>query len=143
MILRTLALLAALMAAEALPAQEALAVVVHPESGVTQLSKEEVTNLFLGRQRRLSNGLQALPLDLAKPPETWGRFYKLLVNKELAEINAYWSRLFFSGQAQPPRRLQSSQEIIDFVAANKGAIGFVEKSKVDKRVRVAFLLGAS
>lgn len=136
-------LLVLLMAGIGLPAQEPLAVVVNLESGVTQLSREEVINLFMGRQKRLGAGLSVQPVDQVKPPETWTRFYKLLVNKDLSEINAYWSRLFFSGQSQPPRKAQSAEEVLALVATNKGAIGFVEKGKVDKRVRVVLVLGGS
>lgn len=126
-----------------LSAQEPIAVIVNLESGVTQLSQEEVINLFMGRQKRLGSSLLAQPVDQVKPSETWARFYRLLVNKDLSEINAYWSRLFFSGQAQPPRKAQSPSEVLDLVAANKGTIGFIEKSKVDKRVRVVLILGGS
>lgn len=136
------ALLPLLLAALPLAAQEPIAVVVHPDSGVTRLSKEEVISLFLGRQKRLGPGLAAIPVDQVRPPETQARFYKLLVNKEVAEINAYWSRLFFSGQAQPPRKAQSAAEVLDLVAANKGTIGFVDAGKVDHRVRVVLTLGA-
>ena len=139
--MRKLSLLILLLWATGLRSQEPLAVVVNLESGVTQLSREEVINLFLGRQKRLGAGLAVQPVDQVKPPETWARFYKLLVNKDLSEINAYWSRLFFSGQAQPPRKAQSVEEVLALVAANKGSIGFVELGKADKRVRVVLVLG--
>lgn len=136
-------LLGLLLLGPTLSAQEPIAVIVNLESGVTQLSQGEVINLFLGRQKRLGANLLAQPVDQVKPSETWARFYKLLVNKDLSEINAYWSRLFFSGQAQPPRKAQSPEEVLDLVAASKGTIGFIEKRKVDKRVRVAMVLGGS
>ena len=139
--MRKLSLLILLLWATGLRSQEPLAVVVNLESGVTQPSREEVINLFLGRQKRLGAGLAVQPVDQVKPPETWARFYKLLVNKDLSEINAYWSRLFFSGQAQPPRKAQSVEEVLALVAANKGSIGFVELGKADKRVRVVLVLG--
>lgn len=121
-------------------AQE-LVVIVHPESGVQQLSREAVTNLFMGRQKRLTDQLLALPVEQFQPASTRERFYRLLVNKDVAEINAYWARLYFSGQSQPPHRAQSAQDVVDMVAANKGAVGFVERSRVDRRVRIVFTLG--
>ncbi len=126
-----------------LRAQESIAVIVHPESGISQLSREEVTNLYLGRQKRLPSGLTALPVEQTNPRPVWARFYRLLVDKDLAEINAYWARLFFSGQAQPPHRAQSAQEVMETVAANRGAIGFVERSKVNRRVKVVLVLGGA
>lgn len=137
--------LAALLfaAAPALRSQEPIAVIVHPESGVSQLTREEVTNIYMGRKKRLPSGLTALPVEQTNPRPVWAHFYRLLVNKDLAEINAYWARLFFSGQAQPPHRAQSAQEVVDTVAANRGAIGFVERSKADRRVKVVLVLGGA
>lgn len=123
-----------------LDAAEPLAVIVNPQSGVTQLTREEVTNLFLGRQKRLGS-FPAQPVDQVQPQEVLSRFYRLLVNKNTAEIGAYWARLYFSGQAQPPKKMESAREVIDYVATNKGALGFVEKNKVEGRVKVAFILG--
>ncbi|CAK0742630.1 hypothetical protein CCP3SC15_1200008 [Gammaproteobacteria bacterium] len=76
-------------------------VIVNPESGVEMLSREEVINIFLGRYRKLPSGIMAQPIDQA---DQTGKalFYKLLVGKELSEINSYWARLIFSGKTKPP-----------------------------------------
>lgn len=120
-----------------------IVVIVNPESGVQKLSQEEVKNIFLGRQKRISERLVALPVEQVEPSELRTRFYKALVGKDVAEINAYWARLYFSGEAQPPHRARSAQEVLDIVAANKGAVGLVEKDQVDRRVRVVFWLKGS
>lgn len=130
-------LLAALMGVVAAAAGEPV-VIVHPQSGVEKLSRDEVINIFMGRQKRLPSGIVALPVEQAQPAKIRARFYQRLVNKDLAEINAYWARLFFSGQAQPPRQADSGEEILELVALNKGAIGVVDGALVDRRVRVVF-----
>lgn len=74
------------------------------------------------------------------PQDLRVRFYDLLVNLPLPQIRAYWARLYFSGKAQPPRQTDSTEETIRVVAANKGAIGFIEQSKLDPRVRGVLIL---
>jgi hypothetical protein len=111
-------------------------VIANLQSGVETLSREDVINLFMGRQKRLPSGIVALPVEQAQPAATRARFYQLLVKKDIADINAYWARLFFSGQAQPPRQAHSAEEVLQQVAANKGAIGVVDGSLIDRRVRV-------
>lgn len=133
-------LLYSLCLASSLFAQAPLAVIVQPGSPVKQLSKAEVVNLFLGRQKHLAAGLPALPVDQVSPESTWAEFYRLLVDKELSQINTYWARLHFSGQSRPPRRFQSSEDVLNFVASHPGAIGYVEEGKVDRRVRVVHVL---
>lgn len=124
-----------------LMAQESIAVIVNPKSGLESLAQKEVINLFLGRQKRLKDGLTVSPVDLPQSDPTISRFYQLLVKKNVAEISAYWARLYFSGQAQPPRKGESTEDVLNFVANNQGAIGYVETSKVDKRVKVVLTLG--
>jgi ABC-type phosphate transport system substrate-binding protein len=116
-------------------------VIVNNQSGVEKLSRDEVTNIFMGRQKRLPSGIVALAIEQAQPASTRARFYQLLVKKDLPDINAYWARLFFSGQAQPPRQVASAAEVLELVAGNKGAIGVVDGAFVDRRVRVVMDLG--
>jgi ABC-type phosphate transport system substrate-binding protein len=132
--LRTLVLSALFLAPPARP-EEALVVIVHPGSGITQLTKAEATDIFMGRQRRLPNGLLALPVEPLGPDSVRSRFYQLLVNLPLPQVRAYWATLYFTGKAQPPRQTGSPEETLEVVAANKGAIGFVEESRLDHRVR--------
>ncbi|HPF58317.1 MAG TPA: hypothetical protein PK820_05925 [Candidatus Competibacteraceae bacterium] len=117
-----------------------LAVIVNPQSGVEQLTKAEVVNLFLGRQKKLPSGATALTVDLAGPNAEKQQFYTRLVDKQLAEINSYWARLYFSGQGSPPRQAEAAEEVLDIIENNKGAIGYVERAKVDPRVKIVYIL---
>jgi len=119
-----------------------LAVIVNQHSGVEQLTKAEVINLFLGRQKKLPSGASALTVDLAGSNAEKQQFYARLVNKQLTEINSYWARLFFSGQESPPRQVKTTEEMLEIVKDNKGAIGYVKltEAEADSRVRVVYIL---
>lgn len=116
---------------------ETLAVIVHPSSGVTSLSREEVSHLFLGRIKHLPSGTPAVVLDTKS---LRADFYRALVNREMNEISAYWARLKFSGRTQPPQQIDDAEVVLQRVAAEQGAIGYVDAAQVDKRVRVVLLL---
>ena len=117
-----------------------LAVIVNPQSGEAQLSKAEVINIFMGRQRKLPSGATALAIDLASQNAEKKHFYARLVGKELAEINSYWARLIFSGQGSPPRQAETAEEVLDIVENNKGAIGYLERGQVNPRVMIVHIL---
>lgn len=117
-----------------------LVVIVNPQSGVEQLSKAEVVNIFMGRQRKLPSGATALAIDLASQNTEKKHFYARLVGKELAEINSYWARLIFSGQGSPPRQAETAEEVLDIIENNKGAIGYLEREQVNPRVLVVHTL---
>lgn len=118
-----------------------LVVVTHPHTGVAQFSQAELINIYLGRYRRLASGKVAEPLDLPATSEARALFYRRLVGKGLPEINAYWSRLVFSGKTHPPTLVQDSDEALRRVAAQPGTIAYVERHKVDARVVVVYELG--
>lgn len=113
-------------------------VVANPRSGIDRLSRDEVINIFLGRFRQLSSGLSVQPVDLPATQPEKATFYLRLVNKDLAEINAYWSRLVFSGRTEPPVQAKSTEDLVEFIAKTPGAIGYMERSKVDGRVKLVF-----
>lgn len=135
--MRALALLLFALAL-GLPAWADLVVVVNAKSGVEKLSRAEVTNIFLGRYRRLPSGLPALPIDQPTNEAIKARFYTLLVNKEPAEINAYWARLIFSGKTSPPRQAANAAEVMDWLAGQRGGIGYIERGQADSRVKIVF-----
>lgn len=129
----------ALTSASAASSDE-LVVIVNPASGVDSMSRVEVSNVFMARNRKLPSGVVALPLDLAGNAPERQRFYSLLLGKSIAEVNSYWARLLFSGRATPPQQMSDASSVIDAVADNKGAIAYVDKSKVDGRVKVVLVL---
>lgn len=120
------------------PAMADVVVVSNPKSGVERLSQQEVVFLFMGRWHQLPSGIEAQTLDQAVDSPQRTEFYRRLVNKDPAQIRAYWSRLTFSGGTRPPRTTESSEEMIRLIAATPGAIGYLERSQVDARLRVVY-----
>lgn len=117
-----------------------LVVVVNPRSGVERLTRDEVINIFLGRYRQFPGGLAAHPIDLPESLPCKGKFYLTLVGKSPADISAYWARLRFSGQTGAPRQAGSLEGLLELIAADPGAIGYLERARVDSRVRVVLEL---
>ncbi len=115
-----------------------LVLVTGSKTGVTALSKGDVINIYLGRYRRLPNGSLAEPLDMAEASEAKKEFYWRLVEKTPAEINAYWARLVFSGQTRPPTTVNSSEEATMRLLSHPGALAYIERSKLDKRLVILF-----
>ncbi|MDR1709062.1 MAG: hypothetical protein LBS70_05020 [Candidatus Accumulibacter sp.] len=136
---RTLVLLACLGLSP--PALAELAVIVNPQSGVDQLTRTQVINIFLGNNREFPDGLRAKPFDLPAANPDKEIFYRALVNRNLNQMAAYWSRLVFAGNTPPPVQAEDAREVVQMVAANRNAIGYVDRRFVEPgRVRVVFTL---
>jgi len=143
--MRSLLIAISMLFLSALPhasAQEpaGLVVIVNPQSGVNSLSTSDAVNIFMGRYRKLPSGIVAFPIDIGERSAERERFYKQLVNKDLAEVDAYWARLVFSGQTSPPLQVPDGKTAVQLVAGNRAAIAYVDRSVVDDRVKIVMTL---
>jgi hypothetical protein len=131
-------LLAACFAASAFAGD--IVVIVNPASGVHEMTRAQVADVFMARDRHLPTGVTALPLDMGIQSIERREFYSKLLRKSVPEINAYWARLLFSGRATPPQQIPDSSAALKAVAENKGAIAYLDKKDVDSRVKVVLEL---
>lgn len=115
-----------------------LVVVVNAASGAGQLSRDQVINIFLGRFRQFPSGLAAEPIDQPDDGPLRAQFYRLLVDKQMTEINAYWARLIFSGRTSPPLKAKSSDEVLRLLSSRRGGIAYVNKSEVNHLLTIVF-----
>lgn len=109
-----------------------VAVVMAP--GAAPLTKEQVANLYLGRNADLK------PVDLPESSATRNIFYQKATDREAAQVKAVWARLVFSGKGQPPKELPDAAAVKKAVAADPKAIGYIEKSAVDASVKVVLVI---
>lgn len=113
-------------------------VIVHPQSDVSTLSKRELINIFMGRYRFFPSGRVATPLDLPRQDSKRISFYLGLTGRNAADLDAYWARLVLTGAAARPQELSNEEAVLERVAHDPSAIGYVSRTKVDKRVRIIF-----
>lgn len=119
-------------------ASAGLVVIVNPQSQLSQLSPQEVENIFLLKTPKLPSGEPAKPFDQAT--EFKEIFYSKVANKNLAQLKAYWSKLIFTGKAVPLKELNDDAEVVEQVATTPGAIGYVQESAVTDQVKVVLTL---
>ncbi|MFZ6753247.1 hypothetical protein ACO0KY_07710 [Undibacterium sp. Dicai25W] len=117
-----------------------LVVITNVNSGINKLSKTDIVNLYMGKSRKFPNGLMALPIDLKNSDIEKAEFYSSLTGKDLPEINSYWARLHFSGLGSPPVQAKSMDDVLNIVSENKGAIGYIDRKKIDKRVKLIYIV---
>ena len=117
-----------------------IAVVVNAANPVKQLSVQQVSDLYLGRARSFPNGEYALVFDLMRGDTLRQQFFTSLAGMAPQQVNAYWSRLMFTGQVLPPQQLPNDAMVLDIVRRNPGAIGYVKAQALDASVRVVLTL---
>jgi ABC-type phosphate transport system substrate-binding protein len=111
-------------------------VVVSSKCPVSALSKDQVTDIFLGKTTLFPGGTLAVPIDQVEEAPARDEFYSTFANKSPAQVKAHWTKLIFTGRGQPPRSISNSVEIRKLVAANPQAISYIERSAVDSTVKI-------
>jgi ABC-type phosphate transport system substrate-binding protein len=115
---------------------ETFKLIVNPEVGVSRLSQEELARMFLGKKTLWESGTRITPAMLDESTSTATGFIEGIVRRTVSQYQAYWKRQLFSGGGTAPKTFRNSAQVIDYVAKNPGAIGVVEVSAADDRVRV-------
>ena len=110
--------------------------VVSSRSPLTELSKNQVVDIFLGRVSHFPDGEQALPIDQAEGSAARDEFYAKFAGKSAAQIKAHWAKIIFTGRGQPPEEVSNSIEVKKLVIKKPHAIGYIDKNMVDGSVKV-------
>lgn len=139
--LRNLALVLLTLPPLLTDAAEAIVVVVNQASGIETLSRTDVINIFMGRFRQFPSGVSAQPIDMPVSAVRT-QFYRALINKEPAEINAYWARLVFAGRTSPPIQTETQDDVLKVLRATPGGVAYLERSHVTNREKIVFELTA-
>jgi len=119
---------------------QTIAVVGHPDSGLSSLTPQQVAAIFLGKTPTLPNGVVAYPIDRGEEEAVRQVFYDTLTGKSAAEIKSYWTRLVFAGVRMPPPTVTSAQEAKALLARYPGGITYMLLSEVDAGVRPLVVL---
>jgi ABC-type phosphate transport system substrate-binding protein len=116
--------------------QGTVRVIVHPDVDTAGLTQAEVSRIYLGKKTFWESGTRISPALLDEKSNVTEAFLEDNVKKTVRQYRAYWKKRLFSGQGTAPRAFSSSKQVADFVANNPGAIGVVDGSYVDDRVKV-------
>ena len=126
-----LLVVAALLTAFTLGANAADVVVVG-NPAASALTKDQVSDIFLGKSQAMT------PVDQVDSAPIRADFYKRATGRDLAQVKALWSRLAFSGKGTPPKELADAAAVKKAVAGDPKAVGYIDKSAVDASVKVLY-----
>ena len=113
-------------------------VVVHP-SNEAALDEKSVKRIFLGKEKKFSDGKQVIPLNQVPSSGARGSFDTVTLGRSSSQIAAYWSKLVFTGKGIPPKELDNDAAVLGIVADNPNAIGYVNSASVSDAVKAISL----
>lgn len=131
---RTL-LFVCLSLASAVGAQGETRIIVSADVEVSSISQAEIARIYLGKKTFWDSGARIELSLLDEDSPLTASFLEENLKKTVRQFRAYWKRHLFSGQGTAPKTFASSKLVADYVAANPGAIGIVDGSYTDDRVK--------
>lgn len=139
--MKILPLLASLVLATVTSVANAgLAVIAHPSNPTTGISVDEASRIYLGKTRTLSSGTRVNAIDQNQGTASRDKFYKSVVQMDDRAVKSYWSKLLFTGKAQPPKEIGGDEEVKEWVSKNPDAVGYVDGKVLDRSVKVLLIL---
>ena len=115
-----------------------IAVVVPTSSPIKSLSQKDISDIYLGRLRSLQGVGILQVLDHPQNSLMRERFFMALNGMDLRRVNAYWARLQFSGDTQPPMTVADNNHLLKAVSRNVESIGYVDAANVTDAVRTVY-----
>jgi ABC-type phosphate transport system substrate-binding protein len=106
-------------------AQEIM-IVANPATSVSEISRDQLRDIFTGVRNRFGDGSRAVPVLLKGGP-VHEVFLSRIVGNNPDEFRVRWRRAVFTGQGSMPKEFQSEAALLDYVATTPGAIGYVSR----------------
>lgn len=99
-------------------------VIANKASGLSELSKSELRQIYMGGT--LSHKYNAVNLPLEDPIRK--RFNTSVIGLTENRIQSYWAQLLFTGRSKPPEVLSSVMEVIQLIAQADHTVGYVSSN---------------
>jgi ABC-type phosphate transport system substrate-binding protein len=110
-------------------------IIANPSVKASDVSKSDLRDVFTGASSSLKDGSRVTPV-LLKQGAVHDEFLSAYVGKNDAAFRASWRSLVFSGQATMPKSLDSEAAVVEYIAHNPGAIGYISKATAHEGVKV-------
>lgn len=117
-----------------------MVVIAHPDNPLLGISKEEVKDIYLGRTRSFPNGEHVEPVDHSAGTSQRDVFNRVVLEMSESKRKSHWSRLMFTGKARPPKVINGTDAMKQWIATHPDALGYIDSKEVDKRVKVLLIL---
>jgi len=110
-------------------------VIANPSVKSSEVSKDELRDVFTGNASALKDGSKVVPILLKDgPPHE--EFLKTYIGKGDTAYRAGWRSLVFSGQAAMPKSVDGDAAMVALVAHTPGTIGYIDKASPHEGVKV-------
>ena len=101
-----------------------LVIIANPDQSGPNLPAKDLQRIYMGKLSRWDNDEAIVPVMLKGGP-VHEAFVESYLDRSPHRFVTYWRQMIFTGKGTPPRSFASEEELIAFVAATPGSVGYV------------------
>lgn len=120
--IRALSLVSVLMCAQVCAGE----IVVIGNDNVPKMDAVTIGKIYTGKFVSVS-GVYIMPVSFRQGSATRDLFLQEFLNQDEEKYTAYWTVRRYIGKGEPPIELNNATDIINFVQATPGAIGYIDE----------------
>jgi hypothetical protein len=107
-------------------------------NGLTSITRQDAQLIFLSRKRLWPDNTIIAPV-INENPQIYESFSYTLLKRSPRQYLIFRKKMLFRGQGMPPPTVATDQEVVAFVAAHVGGLGYVSPEAVTQDVKVLAL----
>jgi len=110
--------------------------IVHPSNPASELTRGEVSDIFLKHTTEWPTRVPVHPVDQAQASATRHAFSRAVFGKD---VQSYWYQQLYAGRSVPPLEVPDDGAVVAAVRDDPGAIGYIASGPLPvgvKAVRV-------
>ena len=116
-----------------LRAADGVIVIGHP--GIKRLDAPTIARIYTGKVIEV-DGISVTAVNANAGSQVRNRFLQVFLNQDEDKYTAYWTVRRYIGKGASPRELVKSSDIISFVNATPGAIGYINEADMQPGLNV-------
>ena len=110
-------------------AADSFKVIVNSRMTGRTVSRETLSQVYLGKVERWGDGKPIAAVDLSTTSPVRAAFSQSVLGMSVVSVRMYWTRTITSGHT-PPMARSTDEDVIAFVSARTGAVGYVSADAV-------------
>jgi len=99
------------------------------------IKKAELKHIFLGNTIKWEDKTK-INIVVHKDSKITSEFAKEILNKSTSQFRNYWKMMIFTGKGSTPKTFNRNGDLLAYIAATEGAIGYIAAATPPKGVKV-------
>lgn len=130
--------IAILSAFNTAPAKDSIIVIINNDNPITRLTTSEAKLYYLRKLKSRWPGINKniRPVDRKTKCAERNAFYESILKMEDKAVDSYFAKRQFQNAERAPEKMTSDSEVIDYVSAEIGAIGYIKSSSLTAEAKL-------